>query len=133
MNSVLTRGAVLLAAVMATSGCNSDTSPTSPVGGPLRVVLTSPNTDDGAVMFQVIGVVDSVVAPAGLTLYQTAPGPNVIRAIVTGRVASGSNLLTLYVPDVGKASSITTQVLQVAGGLFFASRPVGAYSLQVMK
>lgn len=133
MNSTLIRGAVLAAAFLATSGCNSDSGPTGPVAGPVRVVLTSPNTDDGAVMFQVIGVVDSVVVPAGLTLYQTVPGPNVIRAIVTGSIPPGSNLLTLYVPDVGKASSISTQVLQVAGGPFYASRPVGAYSLEIMK
>ena len=59
------------------------------MAGPLRVVLTTPNTDDGAVMFQVAGVVDSVVAPAGLTLFQSVPGPNVIRAIVTGNIATG--------------------------------------------
>jgi hypothetical protein len=84
-------------------------------------------------MFQVIGVVDSVVAPAGLTLYQSVPGPNVIRAIVTGNISSGSNLLTLYVADVAKASSITTQVLQVAATGTYAQRASGAYSLQIKK
>jgi hypothetical protein len=134
MNSTLIRGTALLAVLVATAGCGggSDNTPTGPVAGPLRVVLTSPNTDDGAVMFQVTGVVDSVVAPAGLTLFQSAPGPNVIRAIVTGDLASGSNLLTLYVADVGKASSITTQLLQVAARGTYAQR-TGAYSLQVQK
>jgi hypothetical protein len=130
MNLPLPRGAVFLALMMVASGCDS-AGPNDPVPGPLRVVLTSPNTDDGAVMFQVIGVVDSVVVPAGLTLYQSVPGPNVIRAIVTGDIAPGSNLLTLYVPDIGKASSFSTQVLQVAGGIFYASRSLGGYSLQV--
>ncbi|MEZ4413476.1 MAG: hypothetical protein R2910_10875 [Gemmatimonadales bacterium] len=134
MNSTLIRGTALLAVLVATAGCggSSDNTPTGPVAGPLRVVLTSPNTDDGAVMFQVTGVVDSVVAPAGLTLFQSAPGPNVIRAIVTGDLGSGSNLLTLYVADVGKASSITTQLLQVAARGTYAQR-TGAYSLQVQK
>jgi hypothetical protein len=134
MNSTLIRGAALLSALVVAAGCGgSDGGPTGPVAGSLRVVLTSPNTDDGAVMFQVTGVVDSVVAPAGLTLFQSVPGPNVIRAIVTGDVASGSNLLTLYVADVGKASSITTQVLQVAARGTYAQRAAGAYSIQVMK
>ena len=134
MNSKLIRGAALLSALVASAGCGgSDSGPTGPVAGPLRVVLTSPNTDDGAVMFQVTGVVDSVVAPAGLTLFQSTPGPNVVRAIVTGNVGSGSNLLTLYVPDIGKASSITTLVLQVAARGTYQQRAAGAYSLQVMK
>jgi hypothetical protein len=134
MNSILTRGTALAAALLVAAGCGgSDSGTTGPVAGPLRVVVTSPNTDDGAVMFQVTGVVDSVVAPAGLTLYQSVPGPNVIRAIVTGNIATGSNLLTLYVEDVSKASSITTQVLQVSARATYAQRPAGSYSLTVQK
>jgi hypothetical protein len=133
MNSTLTRGSALLAGLLLLGCGGSDGGSTGPVAGPLRVVITSPNTDDGAVMFQVTGVVDSVVAPAGLTLYQSAPGPNVVRAIVTGNITTGSNLLTLYVADVSKASSITTQVMQVAARVTYAQRPAGAYSLQVQK
>lgn len=134
MTSIPTRGLALLALLAVASGCgSSDSGPTGPVAGPLRVVLTTPNTDDGAVMFQVTGVVDSVVAPAGLTLFQSVPGPNVIRAIVTGNIATGNNLLTLYVADVSKASSITPLLLQVAAQGTYAQRPIGAYSLQVQK
>jgi hypothetical protein len=136
MNSIVTRGAALLAALVVVAGCGGDDGgggPTGPVAGPLRVVITSPNTDDGAVMFQVTGVVDSVAVPAGLTLYQSVPGPNVIRAIVVGNVSTGSNLLTLYVADVGKASLITPQLLQVAATGTYAQRSVGAYTLQVKK
>jgi len=133
MTSRLIRGAALLAAFAASAGCNGDNGPAAPVAGPLRVVLTTPYTDDGAVMFQVVGVVDSVVVPAGLTLYQSEPGPNVIRAIATGPVVSGTNLLTLYVPDVGKASSITTQVLQAAALGTYAQRPTAAYRLEIRK
>ncbi len=135
MKSTLIRGTALVAALVVAAGCGSDSGggPTGPVAGPLRVVITTPNTDDGAVMFQVTGVVDSVVAPAGLTLYQSIPGPNVVRAIVTGDIATGSNLLTLYVADVSKASSITTQLLQVAAKVTYAQRAVGTYSLQVQK
>ncbi len=136
MNSIVTRGSALLAALVVASACSSSDGgggPTGPVPGPVRVLLTSPNTDDGAIMFQVTGVVDSVAAPAGLTLYQSSPGPNVIRAIVTGNVATGSNLLTLYVADVGNTSGITTQMLQVAARVTYTQRPVGSYSLQVQK
>ncbi|HOX20472.1 MAG TPA: hypothetical protein PLI70_06075 [Gemmatimonadales bacterium] len=133
MNSILMRGTALVALLVGVAACGGDDGPSGPVAGPLRVVVTSPNTDDGAVMFQVTGVVDSVVVPAGLTLYQSVPGPNVIRAIVTGNISSGSNLLTLYVADVSKASSIATQVLQVAARVTYAQRPAGAYSLTVQK
>lgn len=133
MTSITIRASTLLAALVVASGCSGDSGPTGPVAGALRVVITSPNTDDGAVMFQVTGIVDSVAAPAGMTLYQSVPGPNVIRAIATGTITSGSNLLTLYVADVGKASSITTQVLQVAAQGTYEQRPAGVYSLQVKK
>lgn len=133
MTSITIRASALLAALVVASGCSGDSGPTGPVAGALRVVITSPNTDDGAVMFQVTGIVDSVAAPAGMTLYQSVPGPNVIRAIATGTITSGSNLLTLYVADIGKASSITTQVLQVAAQNTYEQRPAGVYSLQVKK
>jgi hypothetical protein len=132
MNSYVSRSAALLAALLAL-GCGGNDGPTGPVAGTLRVVLTSPNTDDGAVMFQVTGIIDSAVVPAGFTLYQSEPGPNVLRAIVTGNIASGGSLLTLYVADVGKASSFSTQVLDVAARSTWAQRPVGGYSLQVQK
>lgn len=133
MNSTLKRGAALVALLAVAAGCGGDDGGSSPVAGPLRVVVTSPNTDDGAVMFQVTGVVDSVTVPAGLTLHQSAPGPNVIRAIVTGNISSGGTLLTLHVPDVSKTSSIATQVIQVAARSTYAMRPAGAYSLTVQK
>ena len=132
MTSTFTRGTVLVAALLAL-GCSGGDDPSGPVAGQLRVVLTSPNADDGAVMFQVTGAVDSAVAPAGLTVYQSAPGSNVLRVIVTGDISTGDNLLTLYVADVGKASSYTTQVLQVAAQGTYAQRPAGAYSLTVQK
>jgi hypothetical protein len=121
-------------ALLVLTGCGGgDDGPSGPVAGPLRVVLTSPNTDDGAVMFQVTGVVDSVVAPSGITLYQSVPGPNVIRVIATGTITSGNSLMTLYVADVARASSYSTQLLQVAAAGTYAQRPVGTYGLVVQK
>jgi hypothetical protein len=132
VNTTLTRGALVLAAIL-TAACGGSDSTAAPVAGTLQVTLTSPNTDDGAVMFQVTGDVDSVTAPAGLTLYQSAPSANVIRAIVTGNIASGGTLLTLHVPNVGKASSYGAQVLQVSAAGTYAQRLVGGYTIQVHK
>lgn len=130
MNPTLTRGALLLAA-MVTAACGGSDSGPGPVAGTLQVSLTSPNTDDGAVMLQVTGDIDSVTTPAGLTLYEATPSATVVRAIVTGSIASGGSVLTLHVPDVGKASSYTTQLLQVSARGTYVQRPVGGYTLQV--
>jgi hypothetical protein len=132
VNANLTRGALVLAAIL-TAACGSGDSNSGPVAGTLQVTLTSPNTDDGAVMFQVNGDIDSATAPAGLTLYEATPSATVLRGIVTGPITSGSSLLTLHVPDVGKASSYTTQVLQVSATGSYAQRAVGGYTLQVHK
>jgi hypothetical protein len=126
VNTTLMRGALLLAAMVTAACGGSDASP-----GTLQVSLTSPNTDDGAVMLQVTGDIDSVTAPAGLTLYEATPSATVVRAIVTGSIASGGSVLTLHVPDVGKASSYTTQLLQVSARGTYVQRPVGGYTLQV--
>ena len=56
-----------------------------------------------------------------------------IRAIVTGDLSTGDNLLTIYVADVGTASSYATQVLQVAAQATYAQRPAGGYALTVQK
>lgn len=130
MNRRILRGTALLLALGTLACSGGDDGPAGPVAGPLDLVLTSPNTDDGAVMFQVTGVVDSVIVPAGITAWQSEPGSNVLRAVVTGNLASGSTLLTLRVPDVGKASSYTLQVIQVASETY-AQRPTGAYSLSL--
>jgi hypothetical protein len=135
MTSTFTRGMVLVAALLALgcSGGGDNNDPAGPVAGPLRVLVTSPNADDGAVMFQLTGVVDSVVVGPGLTLYQSTPGPNVLRVIVTGDIATGDNLLTLFVPDVGRLSSYSTQVMQVAAQGTYAQRPTGGYTLTIQK
>jgi len=116
-------------------GCGDTASgPVQPVPGPLQVVLTSPNADDGAVMFQVIGVVDSVRPAAGVSVYQNAPGANILRVIATGDgLVSGASLLTLYVPDVNRASTLTFHVLQVAAKGSYAARATSGYSLKATK
>lgn len=132
MNANLMRSALVLAAIL-TAACGSSDSNSGPVAGTLQVTLTSPNTDDGAVMFQVNGDVDSATAPAGLTLYQSVPSATVLRGIVTGPITPGSSVLTLHVPDVGKASSYSAQVLQASATGTYAQRAVGGYTLQVHK
>ena len=64
MTSILKRGTALVASCWWASRLRRRRRRrATPVAGALRVVVTSPNTDDGAVMFQVTGVVDSVVGP----------------------------------------------------------------------
>jgi hypothetical protein len=130
VNTTLTRGALMLAAIL-TAACGSSDGGSGPVAGTLQVTLTSPNTDDGAVMLQVSGDIDSVTAPSGLTLYEATPSATVVRAIVTGDIASGSSVLTLHVPDVAKAASYSTQLLQVSAKGTYVLRPVGGYTVLV--
>ncbi len=125
------RGTALLLSLSALA-CSGSDSPSGPVPGTLDVVLSSPNSDDGAVMFQVVGVVDSVEVPAGLNSWQNDAGSNVLRVIVSGNLASGSTLLTLHVPDVAKSSSYSLLVQQVSSETY-AQRPVGGYSLSLQQ
>ena len=130
MSPTLTRHTALMAAVL-TLGCGGGDGGTGPVAGPLHLTLTSPNSDDGAVMIQVTGDIDSVAVAAGLNLYQTTPGSSRLKAIITGDLESGSTLLTLYVPDVGEASTYTAEVLQVAAASSWSQRPLAGYGLVI--
>jgi hypothetical protein len=106
---------ILAAAALLLDGaaCGRDaSSPAQP--RTLRVSLATPNTDDGAILFEVSGPAIDAVAPgnASYRLFTRRIGSTTVRAVVAGPVANGI-LVTLNVPDVGAAGTYTAGVTEV--------------------
>jgi hypothetical protein len=103
----------------------------SPTPGVLRVNLTTPNSGgDGAILLTVSGpgVLASAAPGAGLRLFNQ-PLAATNHFAVTGTLTSGT-ILTIEVPDVGKASAYTATIQQVATPTY-QLRALTGYSLKV--
>jgi hypothetical protein len=119
-------GSLLLAGVSALIACSHDTI--GPTAGTLTVNLTSPNSDDGAVLLTVSGGPIDSVASAGHQIYSARLDSNTLRLIVTGEVASGT-IATIYLADMRLASSYSATVNQVAARGSYAQHDPASYTL----
>ncbi len=126
---------ILLAAVYACAdGGVTGPGPTpsqAPVQGWLNVQLTTPNADDGGIMFTVAGgPIDSVrFVHEG---FASAVSDSIWRFLATGELSTGA-IAQLLVPDVDNASLYRPEIQQVAALLTYGQRDLAGYRLQVVK
>jgi hypothetical protein len=121
---------VLAAAIAVFTSCSNDFSdPTAAsTAGPLNLVLTSPNTDDGALLLDVAGgPIDSVTVASGYTLYDAPTSATAHRLIVRGDITNGT-IATIWVEDQGARASYSVTFAQVARRGTFQQRAVTGYS-----
>jgi hypothetical protein len=112
----------------ALAGCGHDS--VGPTGGALNLNFTTPNTDDGAILFTVSGGgVDSIV---GLNdqIYEARPASNQLQVIVTGNLQNGP-IARMYVSDSRLSGKYSATILQVAARTSYTQRDPAAYSLRV--
>ncbi len=120
----------LALAAATASGCGDDLAP---VAGTLRVILATPHSNDGAVLFVVSGGPIDQVDPAGYLAYSTPIGSTTTRVVVTGNLVPGV-LVNLRVPDVrrfGRYSVVLEQVAARAPG--YALQDLGGYGVTVTR
>lgn len=121
----------LLALVGSLAGCgSSDGNGGAAVPGTLTLTLTTPHANDGAILFTVNGVVDSV---SGKPMVQSGSyliHPTFTKIVIAGDITSGP-VATLYVPDVKTAASYKVTVNQAAVRTTFAQQTIGGYSIAV--
>ena len=122
-------GALLLAGCGGGDGGGGTGGPTA---GEITLTLTSPGSDDGAILFRVSGRVTGVraVSPYTVASAPIAGLPDLTRVVVTGPITSGP-IVILEVPDIRIKTSYTAQVEQVASRTTFALLSAVAYGIRV--
>ena len=134
MSATLTArlGLGTLFVLLAVCGCGGDGGVGPPVPGPLNLRLTTPNGDDGAILFEIAGgQIDSIVR-AGFRLVGSAPGTSPRRAIIHGNLAAGT-VARIWVPDVNSAESYSATIRDVAARGTYALRDLQGYRIEVVK
>jgi hypothetical protein len=119
---------------IAVTGCKSAEGP---VAGELEVRLTTPNTDDRAILVRVVGKQTAIAAPSGSTYrVLTAPlGGDTVRVVVIAPVGShiaAGAMLRLTVPDTRQVDAYSAFALDVASASY-AQRPLTGYLFAVAK
>lgn len=117
--------------VTALTGCGDDVlEPSGP--GLLNVSLTTPNTDDGAILFTVSGAQIDSVQSAGYTTYSAHLSATSAWIMVVGDVKSGL-VASIWVPDLAASAEYATRIRQAAALGSYEQQDLGGYSLQVVE
>jgi hypothetical protein len=121
-----------LLSLAAACGDGGPTGPAGPVPGVLKIALTTPNADDGALLFTVSGGRVSTVdaAAAGYQIYTARPDTLTMRILVTGDIAAGE-VVRIHVPDTRSAAAYHATIAQAASRATFAQRALAGYALAV--
>jgi hypothetical protein len=124
MRAVAFAGAVLMSGL----SCDLVTGPKGPTAGSLQVRLTTPNADDGAIIFVVSGgTIDSVTRAAGSSYQVLAAVGSQTKVLVRGTIGAGA-IAQIWVPDVSVAYA--AQVQQAASRTYVQRTDAG-YSMEV--
>lgn len=131
-------GALIMAVAASAVGlvaCSGDGNggppPTGPTAGTFAVTLSTPNTDDGAIVFRVTGPGVTQIANAVPSRYMHFDQVGTsLTVVIVGNLADGT-LLTFRVPDVSAVSSYSATVLEVADQTNELRGSVGGYGLAV--
>jgi hypothetical protein len=120
----------LLALVGVVAGCGGGGG-SSAEPGLLTLTLNTPNADDGALLFRVVGgEVDSVVAGVMVQDGSYTIQPSFTRVVVAGNIVDGI-VVRVAVPDINDAASYSVVMEQVAVRNTFAQRSTSGYSIAV--
>ncbi len=124
---VTTLAGLVLAGGVVTCGSEPVAPPTP---GWVNVRLTTPNLDDGGILFTVTGAqIDSVRSTFPNTFLRRESASSV-RVVIVGNLAAGT-VAQILVPSIGAAGTYGATVVEVATRGTFAQRPTAGYTLSV--
>jgi hypothetical protein len=114
MSQTTLRSLRILAALLAVTACSNDPNAGAGDGQTLRLRLTTPNRDDGALVFKVSGPgIDTAVAAVSSRLFTRRPDDTTMVGAIIGELAGGT-IITLRVPDGQQPLEYNAQILEVA-------------------
>jgi hypothetical protein len=110
------------------TGCSGGS--TEPTPGTLNVGFSSPNDDDGAVLFTISGGPVESVEGLGPAAYSAKHGSNTIQVIIVGDLNAGT-IARIRIPDRGQVSQYSVSVDQVASRGSHLERDPTAYRMSL--
>ncbi len=136
MSRQIRNGLAFLLTLAVSSCANEQGGPTEPEGpataaGTLSIRLSTPNANDGGVMFTISGGTINSVSSSSYTIFTAQPGTSIRKVVVVGSVTNGV-LVTIGVPDVSLAGEYTAVLEQVAARDTYAQQDLSGYTLQVL-
>jgi len=135
----MSRGFVVtaLAALVGVSLSCGGKDGSGPVAGNLSVQLTSPNSGaDSAMVFTITSptALTSATAGVGLRLFAQPLGGTATRFVLTGRLTTGTTILTIGVADVNRVGQYSGTIQGVAQPNFVLRLPpFTGYALTVIR
>ncbi len=115
--------------------CGDDDGVTAvPMSGTLVLSLTSPNSDDGAILLSISGggISTPTAVSSSHVLFFRSTGTTSINAVVVGNITAGL-LLRFDVPDVSDASAYTGTITEVADRANALRTTLTGYSLEITR
>ena len=124
----------LLAALLLGAACSNESTGSVAGAGTLTLRLTTPSSDDGALLFELSGppIDTTVAANASLQLFTHRTDGSTLVGAVVGTLANGG-VVTLQVPDVGAAAQYTARLLEVADRQNVLRTSLTGYALSVTR
>lgn len=128
-------GVAAAAAVLATCGDPPVVPPPKPVAGQLSVRLTTPHSDDAALLVRVTGptAMTGVVAGDGAYVVHSRAEAKAFNAAVFGDFAAGVVVLKFTVPDVAKFAEYAAALVEVADETNAVRAQLTGYAVVVEK
>jgi hypothetical protein len=117
-----------LAALLLTCGKGDPVQPPTP--GWVNLRLTTPNTDDGGILFVVSGPQVDSVRSAFANTFLRREGAGSVRVVIVGSLSAGV-IGQVLVPDTRAAAGYSATVVEVAARGTFAQRAVNGYAVTV--
>ena len=128
-------GMAVLATVLA-GGISCGKDPVASGPGTLQVRLTSPNSGlDSAIVLTITGpaALTSATAGTGLRLFSQPLGGTTTKFALTGRLTTGTTILTIGVADVGSFSQYGATIQGIAQPNYSLRTLPGGYALAVTR
>jgi hypothetical protein len=124
----------LVAALLVGAACSNDSTGSVAGAGTLTLRLTTPSSDDGALLFELSGppIDTTAAANAALQLFTRRTDGSTLIGAVVGTLGDGV-IVTLQVPDVAAAARYTARLLEVADRQNVLRTSLSGYALSVIR
>lgn len=127
----LVSSAVALSVGMACGGGGDTVEPPAPDPGPVKLILSTPNVNDGALLVAVTGGTVSSVSAQGYQTASTVPGGGGVTLIIRGSIADG-NVAQITLPDRKHLADYTATVKQAADRSSYQQQNLAGYSITLV-